>query len=73
MGMAAKQAEAIRADGTIPAKTVAAVAAALGMHLQNERIRFRILNITRIPSSDLNLWGVTGRVDAMRPARRGRW
>lgn len=57
----------------IPAKTVAAITAALGMHLQHEKIRFRILNVTKIQSSDLNLWGVSGRVEAMRAARRCRW
>jgi len=59
--------------GALDPKVVAAITAALGMHLQNEKIRFRILNITKVQSSDLNFWGVTGRLDAMRGARRGKW
>lgn len=59
--------------GKVDGKVIAAVAAALGMHLQHEKLRFRILNIAPVQSSDLNFWGVTGRIDNMRRELRSRW
>lgn len=59
--------------GKVSKKTIAVISAALGMFLQNEKFDFKILNIKPVHSSDLNLWGVIGRVRNMDRLTKNRW
>ncbi len=59
--------------GKADAKTIAVISAALGMFLQNEKFDFKILNIQPVHSSDLNLWGLSGRMKNMDRLTKTRW
>ncbi|MEZ7893426.1 MAG: hypothetical protein QMC67_16955 [Candidatus Wallbacteria bacterium] len=59
--------------GKVSAKTVAVVSAALMMHLQKEKSDYRILSIKPVHSSDVNLWGLYGRMTNMGHLRKHSW
>lgn len=62
-----------KVKGKLPPKLIAVITAALSMHLQNEKLNFKILDIKPVHSSDINIWGLFGRMSNMQRLTRNNW
>ncbi len=71
--MADNKIDSTAVKNKIPSKMLAVVTAVLNMHLQNEKLNFKILDIKPVHSSDVNIWGLFGRMNSMQRLSRNKW
>jgi hypothetical protein len=71
--MADSKIDSTAVKNKVSKKMLAVVTAALSMYLQNEKLNFKILDIKPVHSSDLNIWGLFGRMNSMQRLSRNKW